>query len=93
MLSYDPWLLLFARVAGLRLSTLGLRFGFWALGWFWVWLYMGGPGAERRRPCGLDLLLCWGWQWRGLKWGFWLRVLMWWYSDVVGVGFGAWGVL
>ena len=80
MLSYDP------------LSPLELRLGFWVLVWFWVWLYMGGPGDERRRPCGLMLMLFWGLQWRGVKWGFLLRVLMWLHSDVIGGGFGAWGV-
>ena len=55
-------MLLSVCVDGLRLSALGLRLGFWLLERFWVWVFLGGPGGERRRPCGLMLILLWGCQ-------------------------------
>ena len=62
VLSCDPWLLLSACVYLLALSILELRFGVWVLGWFWISLFMSGPGVERKWPYGLVLVLYWGWQ-------------------------------
>ena len=39
-------MLLSVCVDGLRLSALCLRLGFWLLGWFWVWVFLGGPGVS-----------------------------------------------